>query len=560
MTAPFASDTPDLIKRSHRQVCRASLSSADMDGALPLDLVGLRFWFDENRAPRAGATIETASPLSLLTVDPRKNVRLNIEAGYIRPGGEEDADILLDLGLRKTTRSEESGNFTLEASGDEALCLDAAPVVSESISSTSHSAAMRAIVYKCINPRPRFALPAGALGGSVTVDAMTDRWGTIEDIADRIQADIYDNGLRQWVIEPRPELVSTPAHSLVVGEEGTVLRADTSISRDDWFNHVSLIYEWRDSADVDHVLHSTAYVDSGPYSPAIAGKRSLVERRYMMTTQAEADTAAKTLLARAMSRSVSYSLDAIAAYWLRPGMTVSVTLPGESAALHLVSSVSFEPMQGTMSLTTRLPVTITASNGTTAEPEPPAPPPTQTFVSTWTCNNSESYEHDGDARTYDNSLVQGYYPNPGSGGGIGGNSSGIALFTGSNSTGDESSTSITAALSGASLDKVEVYLYADHWYYSDGGTAQIGYYKGTSLPATFTGAKPYVTVKGWPRKAGKWVNITSKALKADLLSGAARGVTVGPGPSNSYRYYGYFNGHTQSKPPKLRLTYTKAAT
>lgn len=558
MTAPYLSDTPEVIKQSHSQVVRASITHPDLIGTLPLELTGVQFSFDETSAPRAICNIEcvaTVSPVPV-QIDPRTGVRLSLETGYVHPGGLEDVHEILDVGVRQITRNEASGTYSMMCAGDEALVIDASPVISESTGAVSHSSAIQVLLARSISPHPSVALPTGAVGGSVSVTELTDRWQAMADIADRVDAEVYDDGLRTFVMRPRPVLAGpteTPAHSLTVGENGTVLDVDSSLTRENWYNHVTLVYEWRDASDVDHHIEATAYVLNGKYRiTGPAGKKSLIDRRYMETTQSEADAAARAILDRGISKSTSHELKAVAAYWLRPGMTVSLTLPNQAPALHLVSSVSFDPFDGTMRLVTRLPDTVIVTNGTVGTPDP-EPPAVQKYVSTWTSNGTEAYLQSGNRWNNTEDMVQGYVSGAG-------NNQGIGIFTAANSTGDDTGKSISTALSGLvpdDISKVEVYLYAHHWWYFAGGTARIGFYSGSSLPSTFTGANPFVTVANWKRDSGRWVNITSPAVKASLISGG-RGVTVGPGKGTSAKYYGRFSPAGSSHPPKLRITYSKA--
>lgn len=119
-------------------------------------------------------------------------------------------------------------------------------------------------------------------------------------------------------------------------------------------------------------------------------------------------------------------------------------------------------------------------------------------------------------------------------------------------------TTIQSDLSGAAVSKVEVYLYANHWYYNAGGTMVIGYHAaGTTRPGSFSGTTNRLTSTSWPKPGGRWVNITSQIGGSLWAAGTARGIVLGPGPSTAWTYYGRVNGFGMSSPPKLRITYTK---
>lgn len=172
--------------------------------------------------------------------------------------------------------------------------------------------------------------------------------------------------------------------------------------------------------------------------------------------------------------------------------------------------------------------------------------PPQQFVKTYNATWSRAWNGDGSVHSTNGELVQGTYGGDNHRSWIGFDYS-----------------QIQSDLSGATVEKVELYLYYDHWYSFDGGTAVIGYHfsTATSAPA-YDGNLDDVDelrVPGWGRNVGKWVNITSAGnFTADgWRTGAHTGIVLGPGPSSSTVYYGKARGNTESKEPRLRITYTK---
>lgn len=164
------------------------------------------------------------------------------------------------------------------------------------------------------------------------------------------------------------------------------------------------------------------------------------------------------------------------------------------------------------------------------------PPATKkTYVTTWTSTSSATYQGGGAKRTDTSDVVQGYNS-------YNGNGKGIWIFP-----------SMTTTLSGATINKVEVYAYANHWYYNSGGTARIYLHGYTSAPASSPSVTYSTQSTGWPVAAGRWVTLPSSTY-ASFLSGAWRGFGMGPAPSNSLTYYGRFNGGAGAK---IRVTYTK---
>ena len=355
--APYNEDTPALLTRSLGQVVRAWLLPADSTPPIPLELERCVFGWDEGRAPRCTASLTARVPTdqSVLDLfDPRLGARVAIHAGYVRPGGTQDVQPVADLGLRSRLVTRPDNSLDLTAAGDEALVIDGSPVDGWTYSGASHTDVMTTLLRGVI-PATDLTV-TGPTGAALTVADLTDVWATVDDLADRINADVYDDGTRAWQICPRPTLAGTPAHTLTVGQDGTLITSSSGLDRVGWFNAVMLRYRWRDGDDVDQEVTSTRLVTAGPYAyTGPSGRRTYTEDRAVPTNQSSADAAADAILTRFLSRARSYQLRALAAYWLRPGMTITVQLPLGDPESHLVSSVTFDGVAGTMDVKTRLP-------------------------------------------------------------------------------------------------------------------------------------------------------------------------------------------------------------
>ena len=174
------------------------------------------------------------------------------------------------------------------------------------------------------------------------------------------------------------------------------------------------------------------------------------------------------------------------------------------------------------------------------------PTTTQTYVKTFNCVGSASYQQGGAKETwFGTDVYQGYYS---SGNGI---QRSVMLFP---------YASIQSALSGYdSIDKVELYLNAEHWGPDNGGTAIIVDHNYASLPASSPAySTGYASTAAWATKTGaKWCNL-NVGIGAKLAAGTAKGVGlyVTSGSTN-VEYYGYMSGYGSSAPPVLRITYKK---
>ncbi len=175
-------------------------------------------------------------------------------------------------------------------------------------------------------------------------------------------------------------------------------------------------------------------------------------------------------------------------------------------------------------------------------------PPAQQYVKTYSANGSASYQGDDDIRSGIDECYQGQYSS------TNGNQYSVILFPYS---------TIASDLSGATIDKVEVYLNNNHWYNNSGGTAVIGYHNSATTPASFTypSSTDNITQSSFTYGQAKWVTVDD-SIGTAFKNGTAKGILLGKGQtaggtlSTSKTYYGYFAGNGQSGEPQLRITYT----
>jgi hypothetical protein len=354
LTAPYRPDAGQTVAQAHTQVFEAVAVVPGAD-PVPLDVTDYLLTWDERSAPRVEAELTCRVPDAdvLAQLDPRTGVRVEITAGYVLPGGARDVALVADLGLRRRQVSRPADTMSLNAMSDEALVIDASPVTLGSASGNTIPLAMQALIFQALTPDPTVTITHPDTTAT-TVAEIADRWATIADLADSIGAQVFDDGLRHWHIDPVPAVASVAAAILKVGTNGTILSSSSTLDRDDWANTVRLRYRWTNALGVDQLVTGSAVVASGPYAPATAGTRVYAEDRETPTTTNQANAAAAALLPRFLSRSRSYTLTAVAAWWLRPGRTVTVQLPTGGQERHLVSRVAFST-GGRMAVTTRLP-------------------------------------------------------------------------------------------------------------------------------------------------------------------------------------------------------------
>lgn len=191
--------------------------------------------------------------------------------------------------------------------------------------------------------------------------------------------------------------------------------------------------------------------------------------------------------------------------------------------------------------------------GTTTTP--PAPKPVaqkKSYRTTWLSSWETSFLGDGTKRTSSDTtdVMQGFTPYYSAGG----NQRGFVGFGGGadySTAGSEIGKSITSALSGATVSKVEVKLRCIHTHSNAGGTARIGYHGIASEPASMPGAAAYDAVRKFFKPGDEiWVTLPSSTWN-DWKSGNYRGVTTGP-----LGDYMRFDGSGTDR-PALRITYTR---
>lgn len=338
-----------------------------------LDAEDLKVTFAEDWSPHIQATFTAAVPATtqLDLLDGRLNCRLKIRAGYRYQDGTLDVQDLADLGLRNRGVGRPANQIDLTAESDEARAQDRRRV--EDYGPFTTFAGINELVQffadYAIYPATATVLSdfsstygAGAISG-ITAPIGTAMWDVIADAAARAGVWVHCSGDRKWRIRTRAELAGTPQHVLEVGKNGTIITSDSAIDRTQFANQSIIEYSWTDAGGVAHKVYGRARITTGPYSVDVAGYKTdhvVMERA---ATQAQADAAAASRVGNLVTRGRSLSLEAHAAYWLRPGMTITVQLPTGPAESHLIKSITFEPGVGKMQIETRQPTDVTITTG-----------------------------------------------------------------------------------------------------------------------------------------------------------------------------------------------------
>lgn len=176
-------------------------------------------------------------------------------------------------------------------------------------------------------------------------------------------------------------------------------------------------------------------------------------------------------------------------------------------------------------------------------------------VDVWNATWSDSYSQDGNIEPdykvgSRGRMYQGRYGNPDSYwyGNPWGRQRSLMGF----------SNSIQGALSGAKIEKVELYLHIGWAWYWAGAVATIGVHNFTSKPSRFNHVRYGIKeVRYSSREQGMWITLDN-SVGSWFADGSVRGFTLLK-ESDDPLYYGHWYGTDGGgeKCPKLRVTYYK---
>lgn len=185
--------------------------------------------------------------------------------------------------------------------------------------------------------------------------------------------------------------------------------------------------------------------------------------------------------------------------------------------------------------------------GAPVVPDKPAPPKAKvTYTKNYACTWSGTYRSNGDySSSHGSGMVQGDS-------GFDNWLNDARALMGFNYS------QIMTDLRGATIKAVYITLYANHWYWNDGGTARIGTHNYTGRPGGISSSRyndQRVSSSNWPKPGKRKVSLGT-GIGNEFKSGATKGIMLGP-TDDSQRQYGKFNGNGQSNEPVLTIVYVK---
>lgn len=381
MTAPFRSEAEQLVRGKTDHIWAAK--AFPLNGE-PFDLhvTSASIGFDESWVPHIQANLTCALPTKdkLELLDARKGCRVQITTGYRYGPDEEEAHLLADLHLRERRIDHENKDMTLELMSDEELLRDHIMFGDEVVSRSGINdfvydvLAMTGPQYLAFirSDFDRGSFETELKGDPATLTSRSTEltpvfgktaWTLLDEVQRRTGAWVYSRNGVDWNISERAEVSDNPVHSLSIGDNGTILAGSSTLSRDNFYNEVLLKYEWKDENLLPPEMYQIgqARITGGPFSIYTIGRQTYVETIDKRANKDQADRAALDKLSRVLTKGYEFTVRAVAAYWVRAGDSIALTMDGETQNL-LVKSVNFDPVEGTMALVLRKPEHATLTN------------------------------------------------------------------------------------------------------------------------------------------------------------------------------------------------------
>jgi hypothetical protein len=373
VTGAYSPSVAELVKVDHTQIHALTVDAPGVeDFILPAENVTVKF--SEDWAPHIQASLDVPASLTqaqLSAIDPRRNARIKIEAGYQLASGSNDLQLLADLGFRDRSVTRPNNKLGLTASSDEARAMDRLRVSAGEVfpSFGGINEAVQWLADYAVYPETAQlhtdypnGTTAWAVAGLQSSPGSTF-WSPIEDAAARSGVWVYCTGSRKWRVSGRPSNGGTIQHALEVGLFGTVEESDSKLSRTEWANQSIVEYRWRDAAGEDQSIVGHARVTSGPFSVNSVGYKGDFKSYERAATQAQAEAVAGGRVRNLVSRGRGVTVSAVSAYWLRPGHSITVRLPLGIAEEHIIRSIEFNLGDGRMTIETRQPLDVTITTG-----------------------------------------------------------------------------------------------------------------------------------------------------------------------------------------------------
>jgi hypothetical protein len=307
-------------------------------------------------APYAQASVTVKTPRTAAertVLDGRLRTYVGIELGYALSGSSVSMNEAVRLRIQDVDEDVLAGTMTLTLQGREmeAQGADWVEGWNGAFPTTGIREAIEWILGRSQNGSVVIDNPGTGLGyrpdlvAGASWAGGTDLWSIASGIASSASLKLWHDGGSTWKMLPRYNTTGDVyATMLRTGKTGTITSINRSLSRTPWVNRVILNYE--------NGVQGYASITYGTYGWTTVGFKSYTQSAKGFPDKSSADAAARAMLATLSARGYSYTIQAAAAYWIRPGMTVPVKTGRGPYEKQIVESVKFDPLSGLMTIDT----------------------------------------------------------------------------------------------------------------------------------------------------------------------------------------------------------------
>lgn len=364
ITAPYQAQAQDVLTRTHRQRVYAKITAGATvetveisDGSVALS---------EDWSPHQKFSITSPALAQLLALaDPRDAPKIEVLAGYVYPGdGGQDVHPLATGHIRSGSNDAPGDAHVMECASDELRTLDSkwmGPRQTKSFPGVLEAVTW-ILDYACPTPQTITTDILGShrpdLVAAVALEPGKPMWDQLYTIALAAGLWIYVDTTGAWQLTTRPTAAGEAAVLLRQGPASLVKKITHVQDLDPYYTAAVLQFKWKDAGGADHEIFGTWAPPAGGGEFG-AGHKVFSATRDVQTNQYSADEAARLTVAQLSTRGDSYTIEAVAAYWLRPGHTVAI---GDEGIRHIVKTVTFNLGAGTMTLATREPSNLGDEN------------------------------------------------------------------------------------------------------------------------------------------------------------------------------------------------------
>lgn len=358
ITAPYKPQALEVLATTHRQRTYARITQGTTVSTV--EIADGSVTMAEDWSPHQRVSISTPATAELLALaDPRQDLLLEILAGYVYPGdGGEDVQLLASCHARAATDEQPGDTLDWEGSSAELRTQDGKWMGTRQ--TKSFYGVLEAITWLRDYALPTPGAPIQAtipytyrpdLVAAVALEPGQPLWGQIYAIALAAGLWVYVDSTGTWRLDQRPAAAGEAAAVLREGPGSLVKKVSHARDLEGYYTAALLQYKWKDSGGADREIFGS-WAPPADSRGTGAGQKVFFATRDVQTDQYSANEAARLTVAQLSTRGDSYSIEAVAAYWIRPGHTVSI---GAAGVRHIVKSVRFDLGQGTMTLATREP-------------------------------------------------------------------------------------------------------------------------------------------------------------------------------------------------------------